>query len=98
MNATFHTSSINLIVAPVKSIGVLERCNNTLHKWGKYSWILLNGVHICEEYFIPLHSYTKIFTQLVRDSTGDIFFPPQLQDIEELSNIFKCKYKIQFHQ
>lgn len=75
MNAIFHTSSINLLVAPVKSIGVLERCNNTLHKWGKYSRILLNGVHICEEYFIPLHGYSKIFTQLVRDSTGDIFPP-----------------------
>jgi len=42
MNATFQASSINLLVAPVKSVGVLVRYSNTLQKWGKYSWILSN--------------------------------------------------------
>lgn len=44
-----------------------------------------------------LYCYAKIITQLIRDSTGDFFFS-QVQDIEEISNMFKCKHKNQSHQ
>lgn len=76
MNATFYALSINLLVAPVKSIGLLVRYTNTLQKRVKYSWIPWNSVPICGEYFMLPYSYAKLFTQLLRDSMGGVFLSP----------------------